>query len=272
MADIRDPEGAKGRCQSGWRSGERHLLEGRHGAFGHGEIGFAQGAVGVGGAGGGFKTVGEEEALEGDAGGPSGFEGHDVFGVENEEFALGFEHARVGGEHQAVFFGRVECRLFGRGEAFRRDTRWPSSLALAYSSTTVAARSRSSEGNALLFELGAIEIGGGGGDIALIAIEDGNLHGNFGDAFPADGLREGTEGFVVVFETTAQLKIGNGLAFGASDFGGGTSAGGIGNARGWSLRGDDFDDLVFVDFRPGVVEIAGDDGLRKIGLADDGDE
>ena len=44
---------------------------------------------------------------------------------------------------------------------------------------------------------------------------------------------------------------------------------GVGDARGGTLLGDGVEDLLFVDFGPAVFEIASDDGLRKIGLADE---
>ena len=49
---------------------------------GEGRVGFADGAIDPSpGAGGGSEAVGEEEALEGDAGGPDIFEGDNVFGL-----------------------------------------------------------------------------------------------------------------------------------------------------------------------------------------------
>src|SRR5208283_1941269 len=184
----------------------------------------------------------EEETLEGDAGGPRGFEGHEVFGVEDEEFALGFEDARVRGEHEAVFLVEKSVGFFGTGKHFVAILDGHEFGVGVFIDDGRGAFAEG-EGNALLFELGAIEVGGGGSDVALIAVEDGNLNGDFGDAFPTDSLRDRAEGFVVVFEPTAQPKIRNGLTLGSSDFGCGASVGGIGNARGWSLGGDYFDNL-----------------------------
>src|SRR5882762_9739494 len=90
----------KARCELG----ARHGVGGGHHAVGEGKVGFADGAIDFAGAGGGFEAVGEEEALEGDAGGPDVFEGDDVFGLEIEEFALGLQDARIRREHEAVSF------------------------------------------------------------------------------------------------------------------------------------------------------------------------
>jgi len=68
------------------------------------------------------------------------------------------------------------------------------------------------------FEIGAVKRSGSGGYISLIAIEDWNLHADFGDAFPAFGVVGGVEDFVVVFHAAAELEIGNGFAFGAGEF------------------------------------------------------
>src|SRR5258707_11153570 len=81
----------KARCEL--RAG--HGVGGGHHAVGKGEVGFADGAIDFVGAGGGFETVGEEEALEGDARGPDIFEGDDVFGLEVEKFALGLQDSRI---------------------------------------------------------------------------------------------------------------------------------------------------------------------------------
>ena len=61
--------------------GTRHFFERGNGALGEGHIGFAERAVDLVGARGGFEAVCEQETLEGYAGGPGGFKGHDVFGV-----------------------------------------------------------------------------------------------------------------------------------------------------------------------------------------------
>jgi len=98
--------------------GAGHGVGGGHHAVGEGEVGFANGAIDFAGAGRGFEAVGEEEALEGDAGGPDIFEGDDVFGLEVEEFALGLQDARIRREHEAVFFDHEGVGLFCPREHF----------------------------------------------------------------------------------------------------------------------------------------------------------
>src|SRR6202021_3142689 len=118
------------------------------------------------------------------------------------------------------------------------------------------------------FEIGAIERSVSGGDISLIAIEDWNLHPDFGDAFPAFGVVSGVEDLVVVFQAAAELEIGYGFAFGADEFGGGPGGAGVGDAVGGRLRGDGFDGLVFVEVGPVVFEITGNGGEGEVGGAE----
>ena len=49
------------------------------------------------------------------------------------------------------------------------------------------------QGDALEFGRGAFAIGGGGRDVSLIAIEDGEIDAEFGEGFGADGLRRGRD-------------------------------------------------------------------------------
>ena len=102
----------------------------------------------------------------------------------------------------------------------------------------------------------------------MIAIEDRNLHADFGDAFPTFGVGAGAEKVVVVFHAAAELEIGNGFTLGADEFGGSSGSAGVGDSRGGRLRGDGFDGLVFVEIGPVVFEIAGDGGDGKIGAAE----
>ena len=119
----------------------------------------------------------------------------------------------------------------------------------------------------MLFEIGAIESGRVSGDVALVAIKDGDLHADFGDAFPPGGEGNGAERFIVVFEAAAELEIGNRFPLGAREHGGGAGGIGFGDARGRGLRGDGFDGLIFVEVGPVVFEISGDGRERKIRAA-----
>jgi hypothetical protein len=125
-----------------------------------------------------------------------------------------------------------------------------------------------SEGDALFFQVGAVERCGGRGDIPLIAIEDWNFDANFGDAFPAFGVGNGVESLVVVFHAAAELEIGNGFALGAEEFAGCAGGAGFGDTRSGRLSCDCVDGLIFVEVGPIVFEIAGDGGERQIGTAE----
>ena len=98
--------------------GEGHLFSGEDYACGLGCVGFGHGVVEIGGAGGSFEAVGQEEALEGQGSGPDGCEGLHVFGFEFEILATGFEYAGVGGLHQSVFCGHEGVRFLGAWEDF----------------------------------------------------------------------------------------------------------------------------------------------------------
>ena len=56
--------------------------------------------------------------MQGERGGPDGFEGLDVFGMELEMFAADLEHGRVAGLHLAIFFGHERVGFFCAREDF----------------------------------------------------------------------------------------------------------------------------------------------------------
>ena len=234
------------------------------GAFGSGEVGFADGAIHFLGLRWRFEAIGEQKALQRETGGPERLERGDVFGLQFEEFAFCFENPRVGGqhfgvavEHQAVGFlgkrkyvvaillgGKVRVGVFveSRGSAFAQR-----------------------EANAKFFRCGAVNVGAGGGDIALIAIEERKLHTELRIPLPASSKKRIVERFTVVVETSAGNEVGNFLALGAREFGLGAIRGSGSNAIGGTLRSDGFD-LMFVEFRPAVFEIAGHGLQREIWL------
>src|SRR5208283_4067992 len=85
------------RCRGGLGTG--HGIQRREGAVGHGDVDFANGAIDFGGTRGSFEAVGEEKTLQSDKVGPDTFEGHDIFGLQFVELALGIEHAGTRSEH-----------------------------------------------------------------------------------------------------------------------------------------------------------------------------
>ena len=58
---------------------------------------------------------------------------------------------------------------------------------------------------------GAVDVGAGGGGVALIAIPDRNREADFGDSFPTFCEWKSFEQFVVVFHAGADGDVGDGL-------------------------------------------------------------
>lgn len=128
------------------------------------------------------------------------------------------------------------------------------------------------ERDALDFGGGAFASGSGGGDVALIAIEDGKIHGEFGERFGADGLRlAGIELFEVIGVTGADEQVGDGGAAGARDGGVCASDAELGDFHRGAIAQNRLQDFGGVQVGQ-IGEIAGEGREGKFGLADDGSE